>query len=123
MSPTAIQSDLGIAARRAQVQLPAGSEAAKQAEALVRQGHSVEEAVQQFGTPARPYATADETKLFFELRARGKTEAQAREAIQAARALKASLGTKTPTVPETKFPKGMRGGKNPMKPLTPKGSQ
>lgn len=59
---------------------------------------------------AKPTASAPEVKEYFRLRAAGKTDAEAQDAIQAARAMNAQFGMTPPTVAQTKFPKGMRGG-------------
>lgn len=55
-------------------------------------------------------AAAAETKEYLKQRAAGKTDAQARSIIEASRALNEALGLSTPTIADTKFPKGMRGG-------------
>lgn len=53
--------------------------------------------------------SADESKVFARLIRDGKTDAQARAAIEAGRAFQERFGTPTPTAAETRFPKGMRG--------------
>lgn len=116
MSPTAIQSDLGIAARRAKLTLTEAQY--QQAESLVRKGQEPGQAVRNVAAGGeRGKLSIDETKFYLAMKQAGKSDAQVIEMIRAARALNASLGLKTPTVAETKFPKGMRGGRNPMKPL------
>lgn len=59
---------------------------------------------------AKPMLTAPETKEYFRLRMAGKSDAEAKTAIEAARAFQAAHGLTTPTAAETRFPKGMRGG-------------
>lgn len=138
MSPTAIQSDLGLAARRAGLKLTEPQY--QQAEALVRSGQEPAAAVQ--AVQAAPTASSDAVaqsptgdasstktpstagapkvtltaaqfqaaaKEYQALRLKGLTDQQAREAIANALQMNASLGLKTPTVADTKFPKGMRG--------------
>jgi len=64
-------------------------------------------------TPAaaatKPTMTAPESQEYFRMRAQGKSDAQARDLIQAGRTLNQSLGLATPTAAETQFPKGLRG--------------
>lgn len=59
---------------------------------------------------AKPMLTAPETKEYFRLRMAGKSDAEAKTAIEAARAFQTQFGTPSPTAAETRFPKGMRGG-------------
>lgn len=59
---------------------------------------------------AKPMLTAPETKEYFRLRMAGKSDAEAKTAIEAARAFIAAHGLTTPSAAETRFPKGMRGG-------------
>lgn len=58
---------------------------------------------------AKPMLTAPETKEYFRLRMTGKSDAEAKTAIEAARAFIAAHGLTTPSAAETRFPKGMRG--------------
>lgn len=56
-----------------------------------------------------PTWTKPEADLYLKLRVAGKTDQQARAAVEASKALNQQLGLKTPTEAETKFPKGFRG--------------
>jgi len=64
---------------------------------------------QQRSAQNPPPQTPDEGLLYQRLRAQGKTDEQARATIALSRAFNAQYGLTTPTVAETKFPKGMRG--------------
>jgi hypothetical protein len=55
-------------------------------------------------------------KEYLRLRAMGKTDQQAKEAILVSLQMNAKLGLKIPTEAETKFPKGMRGRSAPDEP-------
>jgi hypothetical protein len=68
-------------------------------------------------TAAKPAMTAPEVKEYLRLRVAGKTDQQAKAAILAGRAMNEQYGLKVPTNAETKFPKGQRGGTQPLKPL------
>jgi hypothetical protein len=93
-SPQQLLNEEAIARRRAEYQ---AKQAAPQPEAPKAE-------------PApKPTMNAQEVKLYLELRVAGKTEAQARQAIEAMRAMNAQYGLKTPTRAETRFPKGQRG--------------
>lgn len=61
--------------------------------------------------------TAPEAAELIRLTKSGKTMRQALELIQAQRDFQARFGLSTPSVAETKFPKGMRGGSQPLAPL------
>lgn len=61
-------------------------------------------------SPAKFVPTPAEMKEYMRLLRTGKTEAEAGRAIVAQRDLMEQFGLKAPTVEETKFPKGMRGG-------------
>lgn len=63
--------------------------------------------------PVKPTMTAEETKAYLDMRAMGKTDEQARAAIEASRMMNALRGLKTPTAAEKRFPKGMRGRSAP----------
>lgn len=76
-------------------------------EALARR--RAEYQAKQAQAPAKPQMTAAEVKEYGRMRAVGKTDAQAREAILASRAMNEKFGLKVPTDKETQFPKGMRG--------------
>lgn len=60
--------------------------------------------------------TAPETKEFLNLQKKMSAK-EAMAEIQLQRELMAKLNLSSPTVAQTKFPKGMRGGKAPLKPL------
>ncbi len=60
--------------------------------------------------PAKPTLMASEAKEYLRLLKAGKSSKEALESIVAQRALIQSMGLRTPTLAETKFPKGMRGG-------------
>jgi hypothetical protein len=130
MSPTAIQSDLGLAARRAKVTLTEPQY--QQAESLVREGRSIDQAVRTVATtPASAGAetpailaegmSAAELQVYRRLRDDGVPDAVAKYQIVRARAaaqqMNQTFGLKTPTEAEQRFPKGMRG-----KAPSPKGS-
>lgn len=68
--------------------------------------------------PAKPMLLASEAKAYIKLLESGKTAKEAMEAIVAQRAFQAQFGLTTPTAAETKFPKGQRGGTQPLKPLS-----
>jgi hypothetical protein len=93
MSPQAIQNDLGVAARRLKVSLPPGSPQAAQAEALVRQGTSVEDAVQASALPAKVKLSAAESTVYDALRKSGLSDEQAAKLLTATRTLNANLPT------------------------------
>ena len=61
--------------------------------------------------------TAPELGEFQRLVKQGKSMPDALDLIQAQRDFQARFGLTTPTVPETKFPKNMRGGTQPLKTL------
>jgi putative ubiquitin-RnfH superfamily antitoxin RatB of RatAB toxin-antitoxin module len=93
MSPQAIQNDLGVAARRLKVSLHPGSPQAAQAEALVRQGASVEDAVQASALPAKVKLSAAESTVYDALRKSGLSDEQAAKLLTATRTLNANLPT------------------------------
>jgi hypothetical protein len=95
-SPQQLLNEEAIARRRAEYQ-------ARQAEAPKAEPPPVE----------KPKMTADEVTAYRDLRAKGKTDEQAREVIAAARAINAKYGLKPPTAAEKRFPKGMRGRSSP----------
>lgn len=70
----------------------------------------VQPAVAPEAVAAKPKLTAPESKEYFRLRMAGKSDAEAKTAIEAARAFQAAHELTTPTAAETRFPKGMRGG-------------
>jgi hypothetical protein len=88
-------NEAALAARRAAYQ--ARVQAAAEADAG---------AAAQTPAPARLKLTAPESKEYLRLRQLGQTDPQAMEALQAARDFQQRFGTPTPTVAETKFPKG-----------------
>lgn len=115
-------NELAIQARRAGVKLTPQME--KVAIEAVGKGATPQQAVRSFASaapaevaPAAPSATApvkfrlssDESKVFARLIREGKSDAEARSAIETARAFQERFGTPTPTPAETRFPKGMRG--------------
>jgi hypothetical protein len=128
MSPTAIQSDLGLAARRAGLKLTEPEY--QQAEALVRSGQTAEDAVRSLQTtptaaPAQaptPAVLAEdmspaELQAYRRMKDSGIPDAVAKHEIVKARAaaqlMNRQFGLKTPTEAETRFPKGMRGKAKP----------
>lgn len=94
-SPQQLLNEEAIARRRAAYQ----SRQAEQAPVPEAQG--------------KPSLTADETKLYLQLRAAGKTDQQAQDAIESARMMNALYGLKTPTAAQKRFPKGNRGKSQP----------
>lgn len=92
MSPTAIQSDLGIAARRMGVKLPPASEAAAQAEALVRQGASIEDAVKATAAPVKLKLSSAESQAYMTFRKQGMSGKEALEAVQSMRSFADRFG-------------------------------
>jgi hypothetical protein len=61
----------------------------------------------------KPELKGEVAKRFFQLLRQGKTPSQAYDVLEAELTLQARLGLKTPTVAETKFPKGWGGKKKP----------
>jgi hypothetical protein len=117
--PQKALNELAVAARRAKVKL--SDQDYVMAVEAVKHGATPEEAVAAVKqtSPPKLKVSADESKLYVQLRRMGKTDAEVWEAIQQARILRDHFGLKTPTVAETKFPKGFgdRGSTNGMKPL------
>jgi len=109
MSPQRLQNELGLAARRAQVKL--SEPEYQQAAELVKGGQAPADAVQAVAQKQapRPHLSGPEVQLYLKLRASGKSDADAVAALTAMRAMNERFGLKTPTIEETKFPKGMRG--------------
>lgn len=91
-SPQQVLNEEALARRRAEYQARAAAEAEAAASA-----------------PAKAKMTAVESKEYMRLRALGKTDEQAKEAILASRAMNAQFGLSVPTDAQTQFPKGMRG--------------
>lgn len=60
--------------------------------------------------PPKPSLLAAEAKEYMRLLKSGKSSKDAMDAILTQRELIQRMGLTTPTVAETKFPKGMRGG-------------
>jgi hypothetical protein len=92
----ALQSELGIQARRASVKLTEPQY--QQAADLVRAGQSPAEAVRAVGTPMPPpklKVTAAERGTYAELRRRGKSDEEILALIRIQRELAARLGTPT----------------------------
>jgi hypothetical protein len=85
-------------------------------EALARRRAAVRTRSQEPQAPTadpKPSMTAQESKLYLDLRAAGKSDQQARQTIEASRMINALFDLKTPTKAETRFPKGMRGKATP----------
>lgn len=98
-SPQQILNEEGLTRRRAEYQ--ARQAAAAKAEPLPP--------AEPAPKPPKPTMTTDESKAYLAMRVAGKTDAQARDAILASRAMNERYGLKPPTTAETKFPKGQRG--------------
>lgn len=107
------------------VEAPGGSrpngypdQKALNAEAIARRRAEYQARTTEAATPPQPPApkptmSAEESKAYLEMRVAGKTDAQAKQAIEASRALNQSLNLKTPTAAEKRFPKGNRGKTTP----------
>jgi hypothetical protein len=99
-SPQAILNDEAIARRRAAYQ-------AKQAQTKPEPAAAEPKAIE---------IPPEVEQEYLRLRAMGKTDQQAKEAILVSLQMNAKLGLKIPTEAETKFPKGMRGRSAPDEP-------
>lgn len=103
-SPQRIQNELGLTARRTGAKL--SEQEYQQAGALVAQGKTPADAILQTvgaraktaaAAPAKLKLSAAEGKVYLQLRQKGKTHAEATEAIESQRALAEKLGTPSNT--------------------------
>lgn len=113
-SPQRITSEIAIAARRAKVSLT--GEDMQLATKAVEQGVSPAEAVAALKVLAQPPPHLSEAaaSAYQALRKQGKSVEESLAMVEQQTALNEQLGLKTPTVAQTKFPKGW-GGKVPPK--------
>jgi hypothetical protein len=117
--PQKFLNEVAIQARRRGMTLTDADYAA--ARALTQQGKTAAEAVAEAVAeiaPAeasaasvvpKPRLTSQEASAYMKLRAAGKTDAEAKAAVEASRAFQEQFGLKVPTAEETRFPKGLRG--------------